>query len=74
MGIGLGIVLLAIGLILALGAVDLPASVDDVIASSTIGWILVVVGALAIVLALVMNAQRSRTTHVVDDRRDPPVG
>ncbi|HEY9564462.1 MAG TPA: DUF6458 family protein [Nocardioides sp.] len=73
MGIGLGIVLLAIGLILGLGAVDLPASVDDVIASDTLGWILVVLGVLAIVLALVMNAQRSRTTHVVDDRREPPV-
>ena len=73
MGIGLGIVLLAIGLILALGAVDLPASVDDVVAQSTLGWILVVIGALALVLALVMNAQRARTTHVVDDRREPPV-
>ncbi|QIX25334.1 hypothetical protein ncot_01080 [Nocardioides sp. JQ2195] len=72
MGIGLGIVLLVIGLILALGAVDLPASIDDAVASETIGWILVIVGALAIVLALVMNAQRSRTTHVVDDRRPPP--
>ena len=73
MGIGLGIVLLAVGLILALGAVDLPASVDDAVASGTIGWILVIIGALAIVLALVMNAQRGRTTHVVDDRREPPV-
>ena len=46
----------------ALEVVDLPASVDDVIATDNLGWILIIVGALAIVLALVMNAQRSRTT------------
>lgn len=72
MGIGLGIVLLVVGLIFALGAIDLPASIDDAVASETLGWILVIVGVIAIILALVMNAQRSRTTHVVDDRRPPP--
>jgi flagellar motor component MotA len=69
MGIGLGIVLLVIGLILALGAVDLPAAIDDAIATETVGWILIVMGALALVLALVMNQQRSRTTHV-EERRE----
>jgi fumarate reductase subunit D len=74
MGIGLGVVLLLLGLILALGVVDLPASIDDVVATSTLGWILIIVGALAIILALVMNAQRTRSTHVVEERRvDPPV-
>ena len=74
MGIGLGIVLLLIGLILALGVIDLPASVDDVVASNTLGWILIIVGVLAIGLALAMNAQRSRSTRVVEERRvDPPV-
>jgi hypothetical protein len=74
MGIGLGIVLLLIGLIFALNVVDLPASIDDAIATDTLGWILIIVGALAIVLALVMNAQRARTSHVVEERRvDPPV-
>lgn len=68
MGIGLGIVLLVIGLILVTGAVDLPQSLDDAIASNTVGWICVVVGALAIVLALVMNRQRGRTTHVEERR------
>ncbi len=73
MGIGLGVVLLLIGLVLALGVVDLPASIDDAVATSTLGWILILVGALAIVLALVMNAQRSRSTQVVEERRvDPP--
>ena len=74
MGIGLGVVLLLVGLVLALGVVDLPASIDDAIATNTLGWILILVGALAIVLALVMNAQRTRSTHVVEERRvDPPV-
>ena len=73
MGIGLGVVLLLLGLIFALDVIDLPASVDDVIATDTLGWILIIVGALAIVLALVMNSQRSRSTRVVDERRvDPP--
>lgn len=57
MGIGLGIVLLLVGLIFALGVVDLPASIDDAIATTTLGWIFIVVGILAIVLSLAMNAQ-----------------
>ncbi|HEX2893525.1 MAG TPA: DUF6458 family protein [Marmoricola sp.] len=57
MGIGLGIVLLVIGLILVSGVVNFDLSyVND----NGLGWILVLVGALAIVLALVINAQRSR--------------
>jgi fumarate reductase subunit D len=72
MGIGLGVVLLLLGLILALGVIDLPAAIDDVVATSTLGWILIIVGALAIVLALVMNAQRSRSRHVVEERRVDP--
>jgi hypothetical protein len=34
-----------------------------------VGWILVIAGVLALVLALVMNNQRSKTTHV-EERRD----
>ena len=56
MGIGLGVVLLLIGLILAFGAISLPASIDDAVASETLGWIFIVVGVLAIVLALVAVA------------------
>ena len=62
MGIGLGVVLLLLGLILAFDVIDLPASIDDVVATNTLGWILIIVGALAIVLALVMNNQRTRRT------------
>lgn len=69
MGIGLGIVLLVIGLILVLGVVQIDIGfIDD----SGLGWILVIVGALAVVLALVMNQQRSQTKHVEERRYDGP--
>lgn len=68
MGIGIGIVLLVIGLILLTGAVDLPAAVTDSIEAGTIGWICVIMGGLALVLALVMNQQRSHTKHVEERR------
>jgi hypothetical protein len=61
MGIGLGIVLLLAGIILVSNVVNFDMnSVDD----NGLGWILIVVGALAILLALIINAQRSRTTRV----------
>lgn len=69
MGIGVGILLLVIGLILVLDAIDLPDAVTDVVNADTIGWICVIVGALALVLALVMNQQRRKTTHI-EQRRE----
>ena len=69
MGIGLGVVLLLAGLILVLDVVHVDLSfVDD----TALGWILLVVGGLAIALALVMNQQRSRTRHVEERRYDGP--
>lgn len=70
MGIGVGIVLLVVGLILVTGAVNLPDSIDQNIATDTVGWICVVVGVLALVLALVLNQQRTKTTHVEERRYD----
>lgn len=72
MGIGLGIVLLVIGLIFALDVVNLPDSVDRNLDSNALGWILILVGILAIVLPLVLNAQRRRSTTYVEERRDVP--
>jgi predicted tellurium resistance membrane protein TerC len=67
MGIGLGIVLLVIGLILVLDVVNFDIGfVND----QGLGWIFVIVGILALVLALVMNSQRSRTKHVEERRYD----
>jgi hypothetical protein len=70
MGIGLGILLLVVGAILYWAVdVNIPGVSDD-----TLGVILMVVGVLAIVLALIQTQQltRRRNTTVVDDRREPP--
>ncbi len=65
MGIGLGIVLILGGLILVTGVVNYDINfIEDV----TLGWILLIVGALALVLSLTLNAQRSRTSHVEERR------
>lgn len=73
MGIGLGIVLLLVGLVLALDVITPPAIEALNVEWSTLGWIFVLVGVIAIVLALVMNKQRSasRHTHVEERRIDP---
>lgn len=71
MGIGVGIFLLVVGAILLFAVqVNIPMVSDD-----TLGVILMVAGVLAIGLALVMNAQRSRTKHVQENRYDgrPPL-
>jgi uncharacterized membrane protein HdeD (DUF308 family) len=68
MVIGLGIVLVIAGLILVLDVVDWDTAAVD---TETLGWILLLAGGLAIIISLVVNAQRTRSTHVVEDRRDP---
>jgi uncharacterized membrane protein HdeD (DUF308 family) len=70
MGIGVGILLIVIGLILLLDVIeDFPDAIAEVVDVDTLGWICLIVGILAIVLVLVMNRQRSRTTHI-QERRD----
>ena len=70
MGIGVGIFLIVIGLVLLLDVIqDFPDAIADVIDVETLGWICLIVGILGIVLALIMNRQRSRTTHI-QERRD----
>jgi uncharacterized membrane protein HdeD (DUF308 family) len=68
MVIGLGIVLVVAGLILVFDAINLDTSAVD---TETLGWILLVAGALAIIISLIVNAQRTRSTQVVEDRRTP---
>lgn len=71
MYIGLGIVLLVLGLILALDVVTVDIKyIDD----GALGAILIVGGILAIVLSLVLDRNRRRTVvrddaPVVEDRR-----
>ena len=64
MGIGLGIVLLLAGLILVTGVVEYDINfIEDV----TLGWILLIVGALALVLSLVIHGQRRPSSAVVEE-------
>jgi uncharacterized membrane protein HdeD (DUF308 family) len=67
MGLGLGIFLLVVGLVLVTGVIEYDI---DFVQDTTLGWILLLAGVLAIVLALVMNQQRSRTKHVEERRVD----
>jgi hypothetical protein len=70
MWIGLGIFLIALGLVLALGVQDNLADFD----LSMIGWIFTAVGALAIILSFALAGSRrsgaARRTEVIE-RRDP---
>jgi hypothetical protein len=69
MGIGLGIVLIILGLILVLGVVNVDIGfIDD----NALGWILLIVGIIALVLPLVMSRQRATTHHVEERRYDGP--
>ena len=71
MGIGIGIFLLVVGAILTWGIEFFVDGVD----LNTIGYILMGAGVLALLLGLVMNTQRTNTTHreVVDRHTDADV-
>ena len=67
MGIGFGIFLIVVGAILLFALnVNIPYVSDD-----TVGIILLVAGALTLILAIVLQAQRGRTKHVQENRYDP---
>jgi hypothetical protein len=77
MGYGLGVFLLAVGLILALAVQDTLANVD----LTMVGWILAGAGLLVVVLTAATAASRRRSTAVttyadgrqqVTERNDPP--
>ncbi len=77
MGYGLGVFLLAVGLILALAVTDSINGVD----LTMVGWILAAAGVLCIVLVAATSASRRRattvTTHAdgsrtVSERNDVP--
>ncbi len=69
MVIGLGIVLIVAGLILAFDVVDIDTTAVD---TETLGWILLAAGVVAIVISLVVNQQRTRSTTVVERRDEQP--
>lgn len=65
MAIGLGVLLIAGGLILLLDVITVDLSfIDD----SALGGVLLGVGILAIVLSLIVSQQRGRDT-VIEERR-----
>lgn len=67
MGVGTGIFLLAVGAILAFAVADRIGGID----LTMIGYILMGAGALGVIIALVMNNQRTRTQHTeVVDRHE----
>lgn len=74
MSLGLGIFLLVVGGILAFGVRDSFSALD----LTAIGYVCMAAGVLAIVLSLVVQQQRSRTSHrsYVEHRDDsrPPIG
>ena len=65
MGLGIGITLIVIGLILVTGVINVQT---DLVDQTGLGWILLAAGVLAIALGLVMNYQRTRSTHVEERR------
>lgn len=71
MYIGLGIVLIVLGAILAFALdIDLPGIEDD-----TLGWILILAGALAIVLSLALaGRRRTGVSSVRETQVDPATG
>ena len=76
MGIGVSLILLAVGLVLAL-AVDYDAAGVDI---QTIGWIVTIVGAVGLVLSMIFwNSwagpgywSRRRATYVDEGPAGPP--
>jgi nitrate/nitrite transporter NarK len=68
MGIGAGIFLLAVGGVLAFAVSDRISGVD----LTMVGYILMGAGALGLLMVLLLNSQRSRSSHtVIEERRDP---
>ena len=66
MGIGVGVFLIAIGLVLALAVDDTVNGMD----LATVGWILAAAGVLGILLDLLLFAPRRRAGGtVVEERR-----
>jgi hypothetical protein len=70
MGIGLGIFLLVVGAIFTFTSLDTSWFNTNL---NTVGIILMLGGALALIMAIIINGQRNRTQHtVVQERRGGP--
>ncbi|MCK0112115.1 DUF6458 family protein [Ornithinimicrobium sp. F0845] len=70
MGIGIGITLLVVGAIISFTDLDESLVNTDL---QVVGWILMAGGALALIMGLIQNAQRSNSSHtVIEERRGGP--
>lgn len=71
MGLGLGIFLLVVGAILTFAVGDAVAAINLIV----VGYILMAAGVLSLLLGLVMNTQRTNTTHreVIDRNEERDV-
>lgn len=70
MAIGLGIILLVLGAVMRFTDLDDQLLGMDL---NTVGIILMIGGGLALLMSLILNAQRTRTSHtVVQERRGGP--
>ncbi|MDV3221379.1 DUF6458 family protein [Intrasporangium sp.] len=70
MGIGLGVTLLVLGAIMTFTGLDESILNTDL---DTVGIILMVGGALALIMGIIQNAQRTRRTTVTEHRGEPEV-
>lgn len=68
MSIGFGVLLIVVGAIIAFAFTGNIPYVDD----EVLGGILITAGVVTIILAIVVNAQRSRSTHVQETRYRGP--
>ncbi|MDP3968266.1 MAG: DUF6458 family protein [Nocardioides sp.] len=64
MGIGIGVVLFVLGAIVYFALEINLVGMDD----AALGIILMIAGVAAVVIGLIMNQQRARTKHVVEER------
>jgi uncharacterized membrane protein HdeD (DUF308 family) len=55
---GLGIILLVLGLLLLLGAVDLPDGVQGIVSATTLGWTLLIAGVITRLSGLALDSRR----------------
>lgn len=67
MGLGIGIFLIVLGLVFLTGVINYDINFLE---DTTLGWILLLAGILAVVLGMVMNHQRTRSKHVEEHHVD----
>lgn len=70
MALGTGLFLIVVGAVLSFGVKD----TLDAVNLPVIGYICIAAGVIALILSMVLNAQRSKSTHheVIEHKDAPP--